>query len=107
MPIAIVGILSLAFLYFWNPAEIPHFPRCPFFALTGYKCPGCGTLRGIHALLHLHVLDAVRYNCFMAVSIPVVAALLLSSRLRSSVVLVRAILAATLVWWVVRNIIRI
>lgn len=29
-----------------------HYPLCPTFALTGIYCPGCGTLRAAHALLH-------------------------------------------------------
>lgn len=105
VPIAIVGIASLVFLYFWNPAEIQGFPKCPFFALTGYQCPGCGTLRGIHSLLHFRFADALRYNLLMVVSIPVLLLLWLWPRFRYSVVSSRTILCVVLLWWLLRNII--
>lgn len=98
-----IGIASLVFLYFWNPSEISSFPKCPFFAITGYQCPGCGTLRGIHALLHFRIADAWGHNPFMIVSIPVVFSLLLWPRFRFSVLLAYIILCATLLWWLIRN----
>lgn len=101
----IVGIVGLVFLYFWNPSEISCFPRCPFLALTGYQCPGCGTLRGIHSLLHLHFREAMGYNGFMVVSIPVLALLVLLPRFRSNVIAARVILGVTLLWWLLRNLI--
>ena len=103
--LALVGFSALLFLYFFNPAEIRHFPRCPFLVLTGWQCPGCGTLRGLHALLHLRVLDAMRDNIFMVISIPVLALLLVFPSLQTKARLSTAILAATLCWWILRNII--
>lgn len=38
-------------LYLYSPESL-QIPRCPFLQLTGWQCPGCGSLRGIHALLH-------------------------------------------------------
>lgn len=38
-------------LYLYTPESL-QIPRCPFLQLTGWQCPGCGSLRGIHALLH-------------------------------------------------------
>lgn len=38
-------------LYLYSPENL-RIPRCPFLQLTGWQCPGCGSLRGIHALLH-------------------------------------------------------
>jgi len=38
-------------LYLYSPESL-RIPRCPFLQLTGWQCPGCGSLRGIHALLH-------------------------------------------------------
>jgi hypothetical protein len=29
-----------------------HYPLCPFRALTGFWCPGCGGLRAVHELAH-------------------------------------------------------
>lgn len=99
-----VCIVALAFLYFWNPSDIRHFPRCPFVALTGLKCPGCGTLRGIHALLHFRFREAFRLNPFMLFSLPVIAWMLLSPKFRFNVTVGRTILFIVLTWWIVRNI---
>lgn len=100
---AIVGIIGLVFLYFYNPQDIANFPRCPFYALTGYKCPGCGTLRAIHALLHSRVGDAFRLNPFLVVSIPVLIGMLFSRRFAFSPVVGKAILALTVAYWILRN----
>lgn len=40
--------------YFLNPIEHEIFPHCLFHSLTGYYCPGCGSQRAIHSLLHLN-----------------------------------------------------
>jgi hypothetical protein len=53
---------GLLLLYFCDPAATAWFPSCPFRALTGYECPGCGTLRAMHQLLHGHVLAAWHLN---------------------------------------------
>ena len=106
--VALAGAAAIAvsaFLYFWNPSEISCFPRCPFLALTGYQCPGCGTLRGIHALLHFRIADALRCNLLMVASIPVILLLLIWPRFRFDVVSARVILAVTLLWWLIRNIV--
>ena len=100
-----VVIAVLAFLFIWNPSEISCFPKCPFLALTGYQCPGCGTLRGLHALLHFRIVDALRYNLLMVASIPVILLMLLWPRFRFDVMSARVILATTLLWWLIRNII--
>ncbi len=102
--LAAAGIAALAALYVWNPQDVSWFPRCPFLALTGWKCPGCGTLRGIHALLHLRFADAVRLNAFMVAMIPVLAVMLASRRFRFSPVVAWTVFACTVVWWIARNI---
>lgn len=35
---------------------------CPFFSLTGYLCPGCGSTRGMSRLLSGDVEGCFRYN---------------------------------------------
>lgn len=59
----LVAFTGLAILFFvLNPAEHQIFPRCVFNALTGYYCPGCGSQRAIHSLLHLDLAGVVSYN---------------------------------------------
>ena len=38
---------------------------CLFRSATGYSCPGCGAQRAVHALLHGHFVEAIRYNYFL------------------------------------------
>lgn len=105
--IFIVGIIAFAvviFLFFYNPANIQSFPRCPFLVLTGYKCPGCGTLRGIHSLLNFRFSDAWHYNPLMVISIPLIIVLLTSPRVRHSVVFVRTIFVGIVLYWILRNV---
>ena len=42
-------------LYFLSPYDSGVYAPCPFNALTDLYCPGCGTLRGLHELLHGHI----------------------------------------------------
>lgn len=58
---------------------------------------------GIHSLLHFRFRDAWGYNPFLVVSIPLVAALVLSSRFRSSTRMSRTILAVILAYGLLRN----
>lgn len=38
--------------------------------ITGFSCPGCGIQRAIHALVHGHFAEAVRYNYYLVYSGP-------------------------------------
>lgn len=50
--------------------------------LTGLPCAGCGSQRAIHALLHLDLSGALRYNFMAVVFIPVIIVLVFSSMMR-------------------------
>ena len=100
----IIGAIGLFFLYLYNPQDIPIFPRCPFYALTGYKCPGCGTLRAIHALLHFRVAVAFKLNPFLFFSIPVIVGMLAFRRFAFSATLGKCILVVTIGYWILRNV---
>lgn len=50
-------------------------PRCMFHTLTGWECPGCGSQRLLHALLHGDVAGAWRANAFLLLSLPYIALL--------------------------------
>lgn len=76
---AIVTLLAivtvLVAVYCWNPAAEGDgfFPKCPTYVWTGLYCPGCGTLRAMHQLLHGHILAAMGYNLVMVLLLPMVA----------------------------------
>lgn len=63
-------VVALFLFYAFDPATDPFFPLCPFRAVTGLECPGCGSQRAIHSLLHLQVGDALAYNALMVVALP-------------------------------------
>ncbi|WBO83896.1 DUF2752 domain-containing protein [Hymenobacter yonginensis] len=83
--VVLLAGLALAALYFrLNPAHYP-FPRCPVNWLTGLHCPGCGTQRALHALLHGRLTEAVGFNLLAATLAPLVAlGLLHEARLQLS-----------------------
>lgn len=59
------GALYLAcfgMLYFVNPATSPYVPPCPLHSITGLYCPGCGSLRASHAIMHGDIASAVSLN---------------------------------------------
>src|ERR1700743_3243391 len=59
----IVLITALLVVYFlYNPVKYRFFPKCPFYSLTGFACPGCGSQRAIYNLLHGNILKAIRFN---------------------------------------------
>lgn len=57
-----------------DPNEAGSYPACPFRALTGWYCPGCGTLRAAHAVLHGDLARAVDMNVLAVLAVPLVLA---------------------------------
>lgn len=57
-------------LFFFNPGEYGFYPFCVFHRTTGLLCPGCGSLRALHQLLHGHILEAFRLNALFVSSLP-------------------------------------
>jgi hypothetical protein len=68
---------AAAYLFFFEPGRTGFFPLCPFRALTGLTCPGCGTTRALHQLLHGNVLSAFELNPLLLLALPVLGALLI------------------------------
>lgn len=64
-------LAAAVFLFYtFDPEETRFFPKCPFLWVTGYECPGCGTQRAVHELLHLNVASALKHNAFIAFAVP-------------------------------------
>jgi hypothetical protein len=70
--ITIIAISSTVFFVFnnINPSVSSFFPPCPFHKLTGLYCPGCGSLRALHQLLHGNISKSFNYNPLMILSLP-------------------------------------
>ncbi len=55
--------IGLAFFYFMvNPSGVDYLPKCPLYTTTGIYCPGCGSQRATHDLLHLNFKGVMRHN---------------------------------------------
>jgi hypothetical protein len=96
-----------------DPNESGHYPTCPFFALTGHFCPGCGSLRAMHALTQGDLAGAAGLNVLALASLPVLAVIWLRWVRRSwtgaprtqpaPAALIWALAVGVLVFGVIRN----
>ncbi|MBD5255980.1 MAG: DUF2752 domain-containing protein [Barnesiella sp.] len=112
----VVAAVAIALLLFYALVDVDSglMPRCPIKALTGFDCPGCGSQRMIHALLHGDFAGAWRRNPFLIVMIPVMLAALVAelwrkrfprlNRVILSPASIAVIIAATAIWTICRNI---
>ena len=48
-------------------------PPCPWYALTGLYCPGCGSTRALHSLVHADLAGALAMNPLLVLALPVLA----------------------------------
>jgi len=115
LTIACAGVAAVATLLFlFNPAEFKIFPLCFFYGLTGLRCPGCGTLRALHQLLHGNFWLAFKYNPLTVLLLPSLGYFLFLSVLSSNnekyarAIFVRpwliwTLLSAIILFWIIRN----
>lgn len=61
---------GIVMLRVFDPATSGIFPPCPVHYLTGWYCPGCGSLRAIHQLLHGNLRAAWAMNPLTVVLLP-------------------------------------
>ena len=54
-------------------------PPCLFHALTHLYCPGCGTTRALHALLHGNLALAMQMNPLTVIALPLIPLMLWNS----------------------------
>ncbi len=104
----------VCFLYLFDPADSLFYAPCPFHALTGFYCPGCGSLRAIHDILHMRFLSAFKLNPLSILSIPLLAYLTLrlhfsrsvkySSNLDIPAFPIWFYLVIVILFWIIRNI---
>ena len=113
-PIAAAGAIGLAVIYLLDPREPGTYPVCPFFGLTGWHCPGCGTLRALHQLMHGNIAAAFGFNAYAMLVLPAIAWCLAAGFLRAygrpapprifiPARWIWALLAAVLAFWLLRN----
>jgi hypothetical protein len=110
---AACGVAAL--LFFTDPATATVYPFCVFHALTGLYCPGCGSLRCLHQLLHGHFIEALDLNPLTVMLLPFLGYAFVSharQTLRGKAarhaplpaIWIWLLLAIVLAFWVLRNI---
>ncbi len=67
---AIAGVFFFLLYSFFPATVFDFYPKCFFYHLTGFLCPGCGSQRAASALLHGDVVDAVKCNLLFVLAIP-------------------------------------
>jgi hypothetical protein len=112
--VAAAAAAAVTYVAMVDPNDQGHYPLCPFRALTGYYCPGCGSLRMVHAAAHGHFGEAFGRNPLAFAMLPVLG----YAWLRWAVAAARgrrphfahfrawavwAFIALVLVFWLVRN----
>ncbi|WP_111708399.1 DUF2752 domain-containing protein [Lutibacter citreus] len=66
----LLAVIGLAFLYFYiNPREVNFLPKCLLLTSTGIYCPGCGSQRAAHELLHFNIWKALQQNLLFIVGL--------------------------------------
>lgn len=78
-------IAGSVYLYVFEPGKTGFFPVCLFRAFTGLNCPGCGSTRAMHQILHGHFVAAFMLNPLFLLALP----FLLFALIRYSVIVMR------------------
>ncbi len=71
------GVLALCLMYVLFIEYGPLDKSCKLYKLTGFSCSGCGITRMGHAIVSGQFYQALRYNPFIFLSIPVIIGLYL------------------------------
>ncbi len=111
---ALAIVLAIVYYYF-DPVDARWMPRCLWKVATGTDCPGCGSQRMAHALVHGDILGAWHANAFALCMIPLIGLLLVLELNREKYPklyrkvhapwVIWTLAAAVLIWWILRNII--
>lgn len=105
------AVITLYLLF--DPSRVGWFPRCPFRILTGWQCPGCGSQRAFHSLLHGDIGAAWIYNPALVTGFPFILLLLVSEMWRTKSprfyyylhhpIFLITFIIIIFAWWIGRN----
>ncbi len=104
---AVVLVAAAVFLYFVEPGSTGWAPPCLFHVLTGLYCPGCGTGRGLHLLVHGDFAGALQMNSLMVLTLPLLVYLIVRQSVTNKPVqswVYRLITVIIFAYWLGRNI---
>lgn len=105
--------LGLVVLYYTLEPSSGGLPSCLLLRLTGFRCPGCGTQRAVHALLHGDFVQGIAYNYSLLFTVPILALYIgdalwgeKTPRLRAFLhhpLVILSLVLILLAWWILRN----
>ena len=115
--VGLIAVVSLFAAYYLIGPESGLYPRCMFRQLSGLECPGCGSQRAIHALLHGHISEAWSYNALLLIEMPLIALMLAAGSMSrhfprlhaalNSRTLIVTLLVTIIGWTIIRNLLNI
>ena len=115
LAVVILAVALATAYYFFDPVEVRWMPRCIWKVATGTDCPGCGSQRMAHALMHGDFVGAWHANAYALCMLPVVIFLLWLEfdkvrypKLYAAVhrpAVISSLLATVILWWAFRNIV--
>lgn len=71
--LVVAGLVGGWVLWSAEPQGQAFYPRCHFHGMTGWLCPGCGSTRAAHHLIHGDVVAALRSNAPLVLALPFLA----------------------------------
>ena len=112
MLVLVLGLVLVILYYALEPSS-GSLPSCLLLRLTGFRCPGCGTQRAVHALLHGDFVQGIAYNYSLLFTIPVLSLYIgdvlwggkmphLRVFLHHPLVIL-LLVSILLAWWILRN----
>lgn len=109
----VVALLLVTVYFLLDPMKTPWMPKCMLHVITGLDCPGCGSQRAAHALLHGDVAGAFSANALLVVMIPYILLILYAELFRErhqklfkaiySRTAVIIVVSVVMVWGIIRN----
>jgi hypothetical protein len=116
-PLAVLagGVAAVVVVATIDPEEPGHYPTCPFLSVTGWWCPGCGSLRAVHALAHGDIGTAIDRNVLTVLAVPALVLAWVAwlrrtvtgrprSRWAAPPAALWGLLATVVAFWVLRNV---
>jgi len=99
-----LGIGGLVVLRVGDPTSPNWLLRCPSLALLGLFCPGCGSQRAIHSLLHGEIGAALAYNPLLVLILALTPLVVWRPRVLQNVTVGRSLVVGMVLFAVARNI---
>lgn len=106
-------LAAVIFYAIFDPGNSVWMPQCMVHRFTGYDCPGCGSQRMLHALLHGRIGEAWHYNAFLLCMIPALGLMGFSEikrrryprlyRILYSMPMIYTLCGAIVLWTIIRN----